>query len=89
MSVYVDDMYRYPIGEYGRMKMSHMVADSKTELLAMADRIGVARKWIQRPYSPMGCHFDIALSKRRVAVDNGAVEITMQELAHKTCRIDC
>ena len=79
MAVYVDDMYRYPIGRFGRMKMSHMLADTKSELLAMARRIGVAERWIQRPNDPKRCHFDIALSKRRLAVQAGAIEITFKE----------
>jgi hypothetical protein len=65
MSVYVDDM-RAP---YGRMIMCHMVADSLDELHAMADRIGVARKWFQ------GDHYDIALSKRAIAIAAGAIEV--------------
>jgi hypothetical protein len=28
MTVYVDDMCDSPIGRFGRMKMSHMIADS-------------------------------------------------------------
>lgn len=40
--VYVDDMY----AQFGRMKMCHMIADTTTELNAMADSIGVQRKWI-------------------------------------------
>lgn len=77
MAVYVDDM-RAP---FGRMKMCHMWADTREELFAMADRIGVARKWFQRPAgtSLPGMdasweHFDIALSKRAIAVKFGAVE---------------
>ena len=59
MTVYVDDMYRYPMGRYGRMKMSHLVADSEAELLAMADKIGLARRWIQHPGMGRGfVHFD-------------------------------
>lgn len=27
--VYVDDMYKYPTGQFGRMKMSHLIVDSK------------------------------------------------------------
>lgn len=30
MAVYVDDMWRVPLGRYGRMKMSHMMADTST-----------------------------------------------------------
>ena len=35
MAVYVDDMYKYPLGQFGRMKMSHMVADTTEELLVI------------------------------------------------------
>ena len=80
MTVYVDDMYKYPLGEYGRMKMSHMAADSREELYEMVDRIGVARRWIQKPGEP-GEHFDIALGKRRLAVEAGAVEVTMRQMS--------
>ena len=83
MTVYVDDMHRTRMGQLGRMKMSHMIADTTEELLAMADRIGVARRWIQKPGTPWE-HFDISLSKRAEAVKHGAVEITMRELAKKT-----
>lgn len=79
MSVYVDDMYKYPIGQFGRMKMSHLVADTTEELLAMADRIGVARRWIQHAGTDRE-HFDIALSKRTLAVAAGAIEVGMREL---------
>lgn len=75
MSVYVDDM-RAP---FGRMLMCHMAADSTAELLAMADAIGVARKWIQHPGTNKE-HFDICLSKRAKAVRCGAIEVTMREL---------
>ena len=78
MTVYVDDM-RAP---YGRMVMCHMVADSEDELLSMADRIGVARRWHQYPGTPKS-HFDIALTKRWLAVEQGAVEISSRELAMK------
>jgi hypothetical protein len=49
-----------------------MVADTVSELLGMADRIGVSRKWFQWTSHP---HFDISLSKRALAVQNGAVEV--------------
>lgn len=74
MTTYVDDM-RAPFGRY---VMCHMLADSDEELLAMADRIGVQRKWHQHPGTAKS-HFDIALSKRALAVQHGAVEITWRE----------
>jgi hypothetical protein len=78
MSVYVDNM-RAP---FGRMVMCHMIADTREELDAMADRIGVARKWIQKPGTAEE-HYDVALSARAKAVAAGALEITMRELALK------
>lgn len=75
MSVYVDNMR----AAYGRMKMCHMIADSTDELLAMADRIGVARRWLQKAGTPQE-HFDIALSRRALAVEAGAIEVSMMEL---------
>ncbi len=80
MTVYVDDMHESPVGEFRRMKMSHMIADSTDELLAMADKIGVQRKWLQHAGTERE-HFDIAKSKRALAVQHGAVEITMREAA--------
>ncbi|MEH6483084.1 MULTISPECIES: DUF4031 domain-containing protein [Pseudomonas] len=70
MSVYVDDMN----AKFGRMTMCHMFADSTGELLSMADKIGVQRKWLQHP-GTIREHFDICLSKRAKAVQCGAYEI--------------
>lgn len=77
MSVYVDDVRH----SFGRMLMCHMWADSLDELLAMADRIGVARKWIQgHPELSTGkarqaswLHFDISLGRKAAAIAAGAV----------------
>lgn len=84
MTVYVDNMHETKLGQLGRMKMSHMIADTTEELLAMADRIGVQRRWLQYPGSHKE-HFDIALSKRALAVAAGAVEIEMEQ-ASAMCR---
>ncbi len=81
MTVYVDDMYRYEMGRFGRMKMSHMVADTVEELLEMADTIGLDQRWIQYPNDPTRVHFDISMSMRKKAVAAGATEVTMFDLA--------
>ncbi len=78
MAVYVDNMR----AKFGRMVMCHMIADSTDELLSMADRIGVARRWLQKPGAYLE-HFDICQSKRALAVEAGAIEVTMRELALK------
>lgn len=70
MSVYVDDMN----APFGRMLMCHMIADTTEELLAMVDKIGVQRKWIQDKGTYRE-HFDIALSKKKLALSHGAIEI--------------
>lgn len=70
MSVYVDNMR----AKYGRMVMCHMLADTDDELHAMADKIGVARRWHQKAGTPHS-HYDICLSKRAVAVRLGAQEV--------------
>lgn len=82
MTVYVDDMR----AQYGRMVMCHMLADTDAELHAMAARIGVARRWWQSPEKTSGSHYDIALSKRALAVAAGAVEITQRQAAAMNAR---
>jgi hypothetical protein len=69
MTVFVDDM-RAP---FGRMIMCHMWADTLDELMAMVDRIGVPRKWLQQPPKASWVHFDISLKKKALAIDAGAV----------------
>jgi hypothetical protein len=78
MTVYVDDMKAafQPKHRPGRTYvMCHMIADTDAELHAMADRIGVLRKWHQ------GDHYDITQAKRALAVRYGAREITLRQLA--------
>lgn len=76
MAVYVDNTKT----SYGRMRMCHMLADTTDELLAMADHIGIARKWLQKAGTPQE-HLDICMAKRVSAVRAGAVEITWRETA--------
>lgn len=79
MSVYIDDMYKIPLGQFGRMKMSHMAADTTEELLQMVDKIGVARKWIQDK-GEGNEHFDISMAYREKAIRNGAIPLSMRIL---------
>lgn len=71
MAVYVDNMRV----AYGRMVMCHMIADTEAELDEMADTIGVSRRWRQGKPG-YDSHYDIALSKRALAVAAGAIEVT-------------
>lgn len=81
MAAYVDDME----APYGRMKMCHMLADSDAELHALADRIGVARKWHQAP-PKHSSHYDIALTKKALALAAGAIAITWRQAGAMNAR---
>lgn len=70
MTVYVDNHYLFPSSSFRGMRMSHMIADTEDELHALAASIGMKRAWYQ------GDHYDVGLSKRRLAIQRGAVEIT-------------
>lgn len=70
MTVYVDN-YR---AKFGRMVMCHMAADTLDELHEMAEKIGMKRSWFQ------GDHYDLSLSRRKLAIQYGAKEITSREL---------
>lgn len=82
MTVYVDDMR----AGFGRMVMCHMLADTDDELHAMAAQIGVARRWWQSPEKTSGSHYDIALSKKALAIAAGAVQITLKQAAAMNAR---
>ena len=73
MSVYVDDAFI----PYGRMKMCHMIADTEEELHDIADKIGMRWEWFQTGSYP---HYDVSMSKRVLAIELGAIEITTKEL---------
>lgn len=77
--VYVDDMN----ASYRNMIMCHMMADTTEELLAMADTIGVNRKWIQYPNTPKE-HFDVCVSKKIKAIKAGAKEVTWRWIGEFT-----
>ena len=92
MAVYVDDV-RHP---FGRMIMCHMWADELQELLAMADLIGVQRKWIQgHPTLSFGkhrnaswVHFDISLGLKAKAIAAGAILTDKFGPVEHTARLD-
>jgi hypothetical protein len=79
--VYVDDMK----APYGSMIMCHMIADSDDELHRFARHIGVARRWHQCPPRHTS-HYDIAMTKRDLAVAAGAVQITWRQTSAMCAR---
>ena len=76
MSLYVDHL-RIP---FGRMKMSHLIADTKEELLRAAGALGLRRRWLQNEDQPKE-HFDVSESKRKLAMSRlGALPVTSRQL---------
>lgn len=80
MAVYVDKG-RNP---YRGMIMSHMLADTATELHAMAARVGLKRAWFQPGSTP---HYDLCQAKRRLAIAAGAIEIDRKQLGELIRRL--
>lgn len=76
MPVYIDDSRNRLNG----LVMSHMIADSRAELLLMAEKLGLCPEWIQKAGTYQE-HFDVCQSKKATAVRKfGAKAITKREL---------
>ena len=72
--LYVDHL-RIP---FGRMLMSHLVADTQEELRDAARRLDL-HQYIQYPGGRKE-HLDLSESKRREAIRMGAKEVTAREI---------
>jgi hypothetical protein len=81
MSIYVDKA----VHRFRHMLMCHMLADSPEELHAMAERIGVARRWYQRDASTP--HYDLSQEQRAEAIAAGAIEVDRRGLVAVIRRI--
>ncbi len=77
MPVYVDNLRDYG---WHRGPSCHLIADSVDELMEFAESIGLRREWFQSKSSP---HFDLTAEGRKVAVENGAIEINQRDLVKK------
>ena len=83
MTVYVDFLFRVPL-RGGRW--CHMMTDGNlTELHVLARSIGVKFTWFQD--HPVHPHYDLAASKRVLAVRAGAVEVSGSELVRRCSRM--
>lgn len=90
MPCYVDQ----PLFPFRGRVMCHLWADTEAELLAMADRIGLERRWIQgHPTLSQGkaraaswLHFDIAKDRRARAIAAGAIETDRYGALHFEAR---
>ena len=65
---------------YGRMLMSHLMADTPEELREAAEQLGLSAR-IQRPGTEKE-HLDVSETKRREALAMGARPVTGKELVN-------
>lgn len=82
MTVYVDDAFIPAKVRSGRLthdsRWCHLTADTTDELVEFAVTLGLQTKYIQYP-GTWKEHFDVTEPKRRLAVTNGAVEVSYRD----------
>lgn len=81
MTVYIDNARI----AFGRMRMSHMVADTLDELHTMAAAIGMRREWFQGDASTP--HYDVSITRRERAIELGAVPVDRRALVEVIRRL--
>jgi hypothetical protein len=85
MTVYVDDMMMQ--AKVGRVRAnarwSHLMADTPEELHEFAQRLGLRREWAQHEDDLPMLHYDVTMTKRKLAIELGAVEITWREAGRR------
>jgi hypothetical protein len=86
MSVYVDEIREfndyYKSGRSRHGSWCHMMTDGDiSELHEMAEKIGLHRSWFQN--KPRHPHYDLTPGKRKIAIQNGAIECSSIELVRR------
>jgi hypothetical protein len=78
MACYVDSVRNYPGAGLRYTEFCHLLADTRDELHAMADAIGMPRRFFQD--HPWRWHYDLPRHLRALAVGHGAREVTLQDV---------
>ena len=78
MACYVDAVREYPDAGLRHSRFCHLLADTREELHAMADALGVPSRYFQD--HPWRWHHDLPAPLRARAVELGAKELTMHEV---------
>jgi Protein of unknown function (DUF4031) len=78
LACYVDSVRSYPGSGLRYSEFCHLLADSRTELHAMADALGIPRRFFQD--HPWRWHHDLPAHLRDRALQLGAVEVGMHEV---------
>lgn len=83
MPVYVDQLQKH-----GKKNWCHMIGDSIRELHFIADQIGMKREWYQESPPASFPHYDLQESKRRQAIEHGAIEVDRFTFVRKMRELD-
>ncbi|HJQ43486.1 MAG TPA: DUF4031 domain-containing protein [Jatrophihabitantaceae bacterium] len=78
MACYVDSVRSYPGAGLRFTEFCHLLADTRDELHAMADALGIPRRFFQE--HPWRWHHDLPAQLRPLAVELGAREVTMHDV---------
>jgi hypothetical protein len=78
VACYVDAVRDYPDAGLRFTRFCHLLADTRPELHAMADQLGVPRRFFQD--HPWRWHYDLPEHVREQALRRGAVEVGMHEV---------
>ena len=79
MTCYVDTVRSYPDAGLQHTEFCHLLADSRDELHAMAEALGIPRRYFQD--HAWRWHHDLPAPLRPRAIELGAIEVTMHEVA--------
>jgi hypothetical protein len=61
-----------------------MQADTRAELHAMAERLGLRREWFQsKPRRPWHDHYDLTRERRELAIELGATPLGRREAVRR------
>jgi hypothetical protein len=77
--VYVDELMTWGVWRYG--ESCHMTCSDLGTLHRFAERLGLKRAWFQNHVRPELAHYDLTASKRRKALELGAVFVPAMEQA--------
>ena len=78
MACFVDTVRSYPGKGLRFTEFCHLLADTRAELHAMADQLGIPRRFFQD--HPWRWHHDLPEQLRARAIELGAVEVTMHDV---------
>ncbi|MDT4923549.1 MAG: hypothetical protein QOG01_1262 [Pseudonocardiales bacterium] len=78
MACYVDAVRSYPGSGLRFTRFCHLLADTREELHAMADALGIPPRFFQD--HPWRWHHDLPEHLRARAVELGAREVTLREV---------